>query len=66
MTVTEAKLNQFLGKMVSDLGAAVNSVLVLIGDELGLYRARSPNSVLSPLLNWQNSPILLNVISASG
>ncbi|MBE9170704.1 hypothetical protein IQ238_25375 [Pleurocapsales cyanobacterium LEGE 06147] len=39
MTVTEAKLNQFLGKMVNDLGAAVNSVLVLIGDKLGLYRA---------------------------
>ena len=35
----EQKLNAFLGKAVGDLGAAVSSVLVLIGDELGFYKA---------------------------
>ena len=39
MTVTEDKLNAFLGKAVEDLGAAVSAVLMLIGDELGLYAA---------------------------
>src|SRR3977135_2658427 len=33
------KLHQFLGKMVTDMGAAMNAALVLIGDKLGLYRA---------------------------
>lgn len=35
----EAKLNQFMGKMVADIGAATNAALVLIGDKLGLYKA---------------------------
>lgn len=39
MVVDEQRLNAFLGKAVADLGAAVSSVLVSIGDELGFYRA---------------------------
>ncbi|MEM6401634.1 MAG: hypothetical protein AAF757_15590 [Cyanobacteria bacterium P01_D01_bin.116] len=39
MTVNEAKLQEFTGKMLQDLGAAVSSSLVLIGDKLGLYQA---------------------------
>ena len=39
MSVTEDKLNAFLGKAVGDLGASVSAVLMLIGDELGLYAA---------------------------
>ncbi|MDJ0590044.1 MAG: class I SAM-dependent methyltransferase [Pleurocapsa sp. MO_226.B13] len=39
MTINQAKLEEFVGKMLQDLGAAVNSTLVLIGDRLGLYRA---------------------------
>lgn len=39
MTPDTEKLNQLLGKMVAELGAAANSALVLIGDKLGLYRA---------------------------
>ena len=39
MSVTEDKLNTFLGKAVGDLGASVSAVLMLIGDELGLYTA---------------------------
>lgn len=37
--MNEEKLNQLLGKMVGDLGAAVNGALVIIGDKLGLYKA---------------------------
>jgi 2-polyprenyl-3-methyl-5-hydroxy-6-metoxy-1,4-benzoquinol methylase len=39
MTATEDKLNAFLGKAIGDLGASVSAVLMLIGDELGLYAA---------------------------
>jgi SAM-dependent methyltransferase len=39
MTVAEDKLDAFLNKAVGDLGASVSAVLMLIGDELGLYTA---------------------------
>ena len=37
--VDEAKLEQFLGRLITDMGAAANAVLVMIGDELGIWRA---------------------------
>jgi SAM-dependent methyltransferase len=39
MTVDLEKLNQFAGKMVGDLGAAMSAALVLLGDRLGLYKS---------------------------
>jgi SAM-dependent methyltransferase len=33
------KLDEFMGRFVSDFGAALSSALVLIGDQLGLYKA---------------------------
>jgi SAM-dependent methyltransferase len=45
MAVDEAKLNEFLGKAVADLGAAVSATLVLVGDRLGLYRALAAESL---------------------
>jgi len=38
-TLDENKLNEFLGKAVSDLGAAISASLMLVGDRLGLYKA---------------------------
>jgi SAM-dependent methyltransferase len=38
-SIDEAKLNEFLGRFVGDLGAALSAALVVIGDKLGLYRA---------------------------
>jgi 2-polyprenyl-3-methyl-5-hydroxy-6-metoxy-1,4-benzoquinol methylase len=37
--VDEARLEQFVGQAVTDIGAAMNGVLVLIGGELGLWKA---------------------------
>ncbi len=34
-----AKLNAFMGKAVTDMGAAMHAALVVIGDKLGLYKA---------------------------
>lgn len=39
MAVDQAKLEQFVGKAVGDLGAALTAALVVIGDKLGLYKA---------------------------
>ena len=41
MSFNEEKLNQFLGKVLSDFGGAASAVLVYIGDKLGLYKAMS-------------------------
>jgi 2-polyprenyl-3-methyl-5-hydroxy-6-metoxy-1,4-benzoquinol methylase len=38
MSVDETKLNEFLGRAVGDLGAAMSATLILVGDRLGLYR----------------------------
>jgi hypothetical protein len=40
-TVHNEKLQQFMGKILSDFGGAASSVLVYIGDKLGLYKAMS-------------------------
>lgn len=37
--VDPEKLNAFVGRMLGDLGALTNSVLVHVGDQLGLYKA---------------------------
>ena len=36
--VDEAKLHQFVGQMLGDLGGAASIALVRLGDELGLYK----------------------------
>ena len=38
MEVNEDRLNLFMGKMLGDVGAAMNASLMLLGDKLGLYR----------------------------
>ena len=48
MALDEAKLNQFLGQAVGEMGAAMNAALVLIGDKLGLYKAMAGAGALSP------------------
>jgi SAM-dependent methyltransferase len=39
MTIDEGKLNEFLGKVVTDVGSAMSASLVVLGDKLGLWRA---------------------------
>src|SRR4051812_20454029 len=39
MTIDENKLNEFMGKVVGDLGATMSSALLVLGDRLGLYKA---------------------------
>src|SRR5579859_2370753 len=52
MSVTESidpqALEQFIGRFVTDLGAAMSAALVVIGDRLGLYRAMADGRHLTP------------------
>jgi SAM-dependent methyltransferase len=46
-SIDEAKLNEFMGRFVGDLGATISAALVVIGDKLGLYRAMGDGDLLS-------------------
>ena len=39
MAIDEAKLNAFMGGFVNDLGAVMHAATVVVGDQLGLYKA---------------------------
>jgi 2-polyprenyl-3-methyl-5-hydroxy-6-metoxy-1,4-benzoquinol methylase len=39
MAIDQGKLEQFMGRVVGDVGAAMSGVLVVIGERLGLFRA---------------------------
>ena len=47
MEVDEQKLEQFMGQAVTDMGAAMNGVLVMIGGELGLWKAMAGEGPLT-------------------
>src|ERR1700757_2490160 len=47
MDVNPDKLNAFMGKMVTDLGAAMNASLMLVGDKLGLYKTLADKGPMS-------------------
>jgi len=44
----ETKLNQFVGRMLGDMGAALGAALVLVGDRLGLYKAMAEAGPVTP------------------
>src|SRR6266568_6978518 len=44
------KLNAFIGQFVTDLGAAVHSGMVVIGEKLGLYKALAQGPMSSAQL----------------
>jgi hypothetical protein len=44
-------LNQLLGQMVNDLGAAVSGALIVLGDGLGIYAAMA-TSARQPHRTW--------------
>jgi len=46
--INEDKMNQFLGKVVGDFGAALSSSLVYIGQKLGLYKAMADGGPVTP------------------
>src|SRR5947208_6222588 len=47
MEINHDKLNVFMGKMLGEVGAAMNASLMLIGDKLGLYKTLAAKGPLS-------------------
>jgi len=45
--IDQARLDEFLGRFVGDLGAALSAALVVIGDRLGLYRAMADGGAVT-------------------
>lgn len=45
--IDDAKLNEFMGRAVADMGAAMHAALIVIGDKLGLYKAMAGASWIS-------------------
>jgi SAM-dependent methyltransferase len=48
MVLDEAKLEQFIGKVVGEWGAAMGAMLILVGDRLGLFKAMAGTGPLTP------------------
>jgi hypothetical protein len=46
--IDETKLKDFMEKVVNDLGATWSTVLVIIGDKLGLYKAMANSKPVTP------------------
>lgn len=44
----EAKLHEFMGKLVTDMGGAAMIANVILGEELGLYRAMADSDPKAP------------------
>jgi 2-polyprenyl-3-methyl-5-hydroxy-6-metoxy-1,4-benzoquinol methylase len=47
MAVDQAKLDAFMGGFVHDLGAVMHAATVVVGDELGLYKALAEKPLLA-------------------
>ena len=47
MPQDQAKLDEFVGKMLNDMGAVATGAMVLIGDKLGLYKALAEGGALA-------------------
>lgn len=48
MSINEAKLQAFVGRVLQDVGTTQSAALVVIGDRLGLYRAMAGSGPLTP------------------
>ncbi|EKD41475.1 MAG: methyltransferase type 12, partial [uncultured bacterium] len=48
MNIDSQKLEQFMGKAVGDIGAAMSATMTLIGDKLGLYKAMVDAGPVTP------------------
>jgi SAM-dependent methyltransferase len=48
ITVDEDRLMLFVGKVLDDIGAAMNTSLLLVGDRLGLFQALADNGPATP------------------
>jgi len=50
MAINEAKLNDFMGQFVHDFGAVMHAATIVVGDQLGLYKALAEGPATAPEL----------------
>lgn len=46
-SINEAKLHEFMMKAIGEMGAAMNTALILIGDKVGLYKAMAGSAPMT-------------------
>lgn len=76
MTVDQAKVDAFVGQVVSDMAAAMSGVMINIGHKLGLYRAMAGAGPMTPaelarrththeryVLEWLNNQVAGNYLT---
>ncbi len=58
MAIDESKLNVFMGNFVNDIGAVMHAATVVVGDQLGLYKAMvdGPSTVEDLARKTQTDP----------
>ena len=65
MPQDQARLDEFVGKMLNDMGAVATGAMVLIGDKLGLYKALA-GGARTPPPSLPRGPVQRSVISGNG
>ena len=48
MAIDQVRFDEFLGRAVNDMGAAMSGLLVVVGDRLGLYKAMAGAGPMTP------------------
>ncbi len=48
MAIDQVRFDEFLGRAVNDMGAAMSGLLVVVGDRLGLYKAMAGAGPITP------------------
>jgi 2-polyprenyl-3-methyl-5-hydroxy-6-metoxy-1,4-benzoquinol methylase len=48
LPIDQDKLHHFMGQMIGEMGAAMNAALVIVGDQLGLYKAMAGAGPMTP------------------
>ena len=66
MALDMDKLNAFVGQFVGDLGAAVHSGMVVIGEKLGFSLQALAESPLGTQPKWPLRPEQMNAMCANG
>ena len=66
MAVDQAKLDEFVGKAVGDLGAALTAALVVIGDKLGPLQGDGRRRRRSRRPSWRTRTGRPSATCASG
>jgi hypothetical protein len=58
-SIDNEKLQQFMGKVLSDFGGAASLILAYIGDKFGLYKAMYDFGKPMSIIEYQDTRVLV-------